>query len=260
MGGGHPTCLHHRRRLCQVPLRWLGITFWSTSHHHFRQRGPIHFRSLGGPVQPAQHPALAHNSIPPSIERIGRAFPQVAEGRPAVLGRRHRLAQPPPLGATGYQDHFPRGQRIFAGEGGVRLAAGSTWTVHQHRRVAVAVLPQGAANHDDRLPATAARHNAAPAPSALPEELLLARFELVRRDGAQPPLSSIYDVPYRVLERSTHLFLLEMGDRTDKVFTLRLKAAQTPADTEPAKPPSRGRPFAQVPPVLAPPPKQCRVR
>ncbi len=40
-----------------------------------------------------------------------------------------------------------------------------------------------------------------------------------------------------MLERSTHFFLLEMGDRTGKVSTLRLKAARTPADTEPAKPP-----------------------
>ncbi|MFN9979739.1 MAG: hypothetical protein ACK53Y_07490, partial [bacterium] len=62
--------------------------------------------------------------------------------------------------------------------------------------------------------------------------------------------------PYRVLERSTHFFLLEMGDRTDKVSTLRLKAARTPADTEPAKPPLRGRPGAQAPPVRTPPPKQ----
>jgi hypothetical protein len=60
--------------------------------------------------------------------------------------------------------------------------------------------------------------------------LLLARFVLVRRDGAQPPLSPIYDGPYRVLERSTHFFVLEMGDRTDKVSTLRLKVARTPAD------------------------------
>ncbi len=102
-------------------------------------------------------------------------------------------------------------------------------------------------------PPPSARHNAAPAPSALPEELLLARFVLVHRDGAQPPLSP---GPYRVLERSTHFFLLEMGDRTDKVSTLRLKAARTPADTEPAKPPRRGRPVAQAPPVRAPPPKQ----
>jgi hypothetical protein len=35
------------------------------------------------------------------------------------------------------------------------------------------------------------RHNSAPAPSILPEELLLARFVLVRQDGVQPPLSPI---------------------------------------------------------------------
>jgi hypothetical protein len=100
------------------------------------------------------------------------------------------------------------------------------------------------------------RHNSAPGPSTLPEELLLARFVLVRQDSVQPLLSLVYDGPYRVLERTTHFFFLEMGDRTDKVSTLRLKVAQTPADTEPAKPPRRGRPVAQAPPVHAPPPKQ----
>ncbi len=101
------------------------------------------------------------------------------------------------------------------------------------------------------------RHNSAPAPSTLPEELLLAGFVLVRRDGAQPLLSPIYDSPYRVLEQqSTHFFLLEMGDRADKVSTLCLKAALTPADTEPAKPPRKGHPVAQAPPVRAPLPKQ----
>jgi hypothetical protein len=77
------------------------------------------------------------------------------------------------------------------------------------------------------------QHNSVPAPSTLPEELLLACFILVRRNGAQPLLSPVYDGPYRVLELSTHFFLLEIGDRTDKVSTLRLKAARTPADTEP---------------------------
>jgi hypothetical protein len=104
------------------------------------------------------------------------------------------------------------------------------------------------------LPPT--RHNSAPAPSTLPEELMLARFVLVRRDGVQPLLSPAYDGPYRVLERSTHFFLLKIGDRTDKVSTLCLKAARTPADTEPAKPPRRGRPVAQAAPVRAPPPSQ----
>jgi hypothetical protein len=41
-------------------------------------------------------------------------------------------------------------RRRFTGGGGVRLAAGSAWTVHQ-----VAVLPQRSADHDDRPPTTA---------------------------------------------------------------------------------------------------------
>jgi hypothetical protein len=44
-----------------------------------------------------------------------------------------------------------------------------------------------------------------------------------------------------VLEQSRHFFLLEMGVRTDKLSTLRLKAAHTTADMEPAKPPCRPR-------------------
>jgi hypothetical protein len=79
------------------------------------------------------------------------------------------------------------------------------------------------------------RHNSAPAPSTIPEELLLAHFVLVRRDSAQPPLSPIYNGLYRVLERSTHFFLLEIGDRTDKVSTLRLKAARRSADNQPSR-------------------------
>jgi hypothetical protein len=98
------------------------------------------------------------------------------------------------------------------------------------------------------------RHNLAPAPSTLPEELLLARFVLVRRDGAQPSLSPVYDGPYQVLEPSTQFFLLQIGERTDKISTLRLKQARTPADTEPAQPPRRGHPFAQVLPVCGAPP------
>jgi hypothetical protein len=102
------------------------------------------------------------------------------------------------------------------------------------------------------------QHNSVPAPSTLPEELLLTRAVLVRRDGAQPPLSPIYDGPYRVLVRSTRFFLLEIRDRTNKVSTLRLKAARTPADTEPAKLLCRGRPVAPAPPVCTPLPTQRR--
>jgi hypothetical protein len=93
----HPARLHHRRRLRQGPFRRLGIAIWSPSHHHIRQRGPIHVRPLGGPVQTAQHPALTHDSIPPAIKRIGGAVPQAAKGRLAVPVCRRRLARPPPL-------------------------------------------------------------------------------------------------------------------------------------------------------------------
>jgi hypothetical protein len=115
-------------------------------------------------VQPTQHPALAHDSILPSVKRIGRVVPQAAEGRLAVSCRRRRLARPPPLGAAGYQSRLQRGQRIFTSRGGVRLAADSAWTVHQHRRVAVAVLPQRAADHDDRPPTTAGTAQRSPSP------------------------------------------------------------------------------------------------
>jgi hypothetical protein len=257
MAGRHPTRLHHCRRLRQGPFRRLGIAIWSPSHHHIRQRGPIHVRSLGGPVQPAQHPALAHDSIPPSIKRIGLVVPQVAEGRLAVLGRRRRLARPPPLGdarcvsASFREDsEFSPAEAVFGSQ--LILLGQFINTAESPSSSFLSDLQTTMTGH----PLPPARHNAAPAPSTLPEELLLAHFVLVHRDGAQPPLSPIYNGPYRVLEWSTHFFFLEMGDRTDKVSTLRLKAAWTPADTEPAKPPLMGRPIELAPPVRAPPPEQ----
>jgi hypothetical protein len=56
-------------------------------------------------------------------------------------------------------------------------------------------------------------HNSEPAPTALPEELLLARFMLVCRAGGQPPLAPIYDGPFPVMERSTHFFLPNPSDQ-----------------------------------------------
>ncbi len=53
-------------------------------------------------------------------------------------------------------------------------------------------------------------HHITPSPTALPEELLLSRFVLVRRDAVQPPLSPLYDGPFLVLERSLHFFKLQV--------------------------------------------------
>ena len=96
-------------------------------------------------------------------------------------------------------------------------------------------------------------HHTTPSPTVLPEDLLLSRFVLVRRDAVQPPLSPLYDGPFLVLERSLHFFKLQVGSRVDTVSTHRLKPCHTPEDTQAAEPPRRGRP-----PNAAEPPKVVR--
>ncbi len=89
-------------------------------------------------------------------------------------------------------------------------------------------------------------HHTTPSPTALPEDLLLSRFVLVRRDVVQPPLSPLYDGPFLVLERSLHFFKLQVGSRIDTVSTHRLKPCHTPEETQAAEPPRRG-----LPPIAA---------
>ena len=94
-------------------------------------------------------------------------------------------------------------------------------------------------------------HNRTGLPESLPESLLSAETVLVRRDGVTTPLSPRYDGPYRVLRRSLRVFELQIGDKTEKVSTLRLKAANAEANAGVAQPPRRGRP-----PNASPPPVQ----
>jgi transposase InsO family protein len=105
-------------------------------------------------------------------------------------------------------------------------------------------------------PPTGTAHHSSPEPADLPEDLLLARYVLVRRDGHQPPLSPAYNGPYLVLERSLRISNLRSVDRTDNVSTLRLKPCHTPPDAqvEAAKPPRRGRPPKNRPPTTPPAP------
>jgi hypothetical protein len=91
-------------------------------------------------------------------------------------------------------------------------------------------------------------HHTTPSPTDLPEDLLLSRFVLVRRDAVQPPLSPLYEGPYLVLERSLHFFKLQVGSRIETVSTHRLKPCHTPEDAQAAEPPRRGRPPNAVPP------------
>ncbi len=100
---------------------------------------------------------------------------------------------------------------------------------------------------DNRRPLQTHHHNTA-GPTELPEELLLARHVLVRRDAAAPPLTAAYDGPYLVLERSLRSFKLQIGNREEVVSTLRLKPCTSPADVSVAVPPRRGCPPAATRP------------
>ncbi len=107
---------------------------------------------------------------------------------------------------------------------------------------------QGILSGRTALPTT---HHSTPAPQQLPEELLLAKHVLVRRDGHTIPLSAAYDGPFLVLERSLRYFKLQVGNKTDTFSTLRLKPCRSPPDVQVAQPPRRGRPPAT--PVTADP-------
>ena len=97
------------------------------------------------------------------------------------------------------------------------------------------------------------RHNLSssnPLPAALPAGLMEASFVFVRRDCHRAPLSAAYDGPYKVLRKSLHFFVLQLGERTDSVSVHRLKPAALPADAAPAVPPQCGRPRKVRPPAV----------
>jgi hypothetical protein len=96
-----------------------------------------------------------------------------------------------------------------------------------------------------RIPLQTAHHTT-PAPTSLPEDLLLARYVLVRHDAVQPPLSPLYDGPFLVVERSLHFFKLQMGSRVEVVSTHRLKPCHAPQEVQAAEPPRRGRPPSKI--------------
>ena len=82
---------------------------------------------------------------------------------------------------------------------------------------------------------------------------------LVRRDGHVPPLSPLYEGPYKVLTRSQRTFRLQVGNRVEVVSVQRLKPAITSDEEKPAELPRRGRPPRRVPPD-PPPPVPARPR
>jgi hypothetical protein len=85
-------------------------------------------------------------------------------------------------------------------------------------------------------------HNRTDQPLELPPDLANAELVLIRKDGVSTPLSYRYDGPYKVLRRSLRVFEVQVGNKVEKISTLRLKACHAPHDTPVALPPRRGRP------------------
>ena len=65
-------------------------------------------------------------------------------------------------------------------------------------------------------------------------------------------MSPPYDGPFRVLLRSLHSFLLQVGPRQELISTHRLEVCHAPADTVAADPPRRGRPPKPPPGAISP--------
>ena len=74
-----------------------------------------------------------------------------------------------------------------------------------------------------------------------PDRLASAAFVFVRRGAPGPPLSPLYDGPYKVVGREEKVFTLQLGGREEKVSVDRLKPCLADEVT-PADPPRRGRP------------------
>ena len=94
-----------------------------------------------------------------------------------------------------------------------------------------------------KSPCGTTRHNTAAAPRPLPQlpnDLTRAPTVFVRRDGHVPLLQPLYDDTCAVICPSLHHFTLRIGDKEEKVSTLRLKPCSDPT-APPAQPRVRGR-------------------
>jgi hypothetical protein len=112
-------------------------------------------------------------------------------------------------------------------------------------------LRQGAAGCIQRCQALQARRHGGP--RFKQTAAAAVRQPRPRTDGHVPPLQPLYEGPYTVICRSLHHFTLRIGDKEDKVSTLRLKPCTDPTAL-PALPRVRGRPPAAVRFLDFPPP------
>jgi len=86
------------------------------------------------------------------------------------------------------------------------------------------------------------------AASGLPRALREADMVYVRRAGGGGALDPVYVGPFRVLRRQEKTFVLQVGEREEKVTVDRLKPHVGTAPLQPASAPKRGRPRKLQPP------------
>jgi transposase InsO family protein len=83
---------------------------------------------------------------------------------------------------------------------------------------------------------------AAASQEALPKGLMDAPYVYLRRDGAKPPLSQVYEGPFAVVKRTPKVFTIRKGRQEELVSVDRLKPHLGEAAVEAADPIRRGRP------------------
>ena len=78
------------------------------------------------------------------------------------------------------------------------------------------------------------------------QHLLQAEYVYIRKGGVVPPLSPLYQGPYKVLQRTGKYFKIELGGRAEVISVDRLKPHLGTAPVEAAVPPQRGHPRVPV--------------
>jgi hypothetical protein len=246
MAGSCTTLVNHRHRLRSRTAHRMDPEIWSTINHHQRPWTSIYFNSLVFSLQAVGYQTTAyHPQSNGIVERFHRRLKDALRARAAAKDWSAHL----PLVMLGIRSAWRPDSEYSPAEavyGTQPLLPGQFLTAEDPPPPSfLSDLQQLLANRT--APPTA--HHNTPAPLQLPEDLLQARHVLVRKDGHVPPLAAAYDGPFLVLERSLRTFKLQIGNKTENVSTLRLKACFSPPDVQVAQPPKRGRP----PKTAAPP-------
>jgi len=175
------------------------------------------------------------------------AYHPQSNGMVERIHRQLKAAMAARGGATAWEDHLPwvlLGMRAFPREEtGVSAAEAAL----QHQLVVPGQLPPPAAQPEAVEPPV-------PPPAVIPatrrtyaqvttaSSLDGAEWVYVRRGGKGRPLADAWSGPFKVLERATKVWKLQMGNKVEVVSRDRLQPHRGSVEPVAAQPPARGRP------------------